>query len=545
MARLQIIDASGREWEFPLSAEGDCTIGRAPDNCVVLNDPRASRYHAHIKFDGEQFKIIDGIRASGELKRSANKVYINGKPYYEHDLNNGDQITIGLSTLRFEQETKESLPAIKYDDRRLGHTQMLVSASEIMSNMLRGGSAPAPSANAEIEALRRKADILAVLYEMSRTLGSVFDLKSIFDKATDIIFRVTPADRVVALLNSGSGPSNSMLQPISMRVRDTRLAEQAAKLSIGRTITRKVMQERVALLSQDAAADERLRGVESIVSQGVRSTICAPLVVESGVHGALYADRLDPFAVFTRDDLELISAIATQAAVAVENTRTHERLAREEVARASYSRFLPEYVVNQMLENPESFKLGGANQIITVLFADIRGFTSLSERARPEQVVQLLNKYFSRMTDIIFAHNGTLDKYIGDGLMALFGAPTVTEEDASNAVATAIEMQQHIPDINRELSNEGFQDISIGIGLHTGEATVGYIGSERRSEYTAIGDTVNLASRLQSISQGGQILISESTAKATADKFSMMPRTAITVKNRMQPVPLFEVEWKR
>jgi len=305
------------------------------------------------------------------------------------------------------------------------------------------------------------------------------------------------------------------------------------------------MKDRVALLSQDAAAEEQFAGVESIVSQGVRSTICAPLVAESGVHGALYADRLDPFAAFKPDDLELITAVAAQTAVAVENARAHERLAREEVARANYSRFLPEYVVRQMLENPESFKLGGVNQTITVLFADIRGFTRLSEHAKPEKVVQLLNKYFSAMTDIIFAHGGTLDKYLGDGLMALFGAPTATPEDAKNALNAAVAMQRRIIGINEELRAEGFQEIGVGIGLHTGEATVGYIGSERRSEYTAIGDTVNTASRLESNSKAGQILLSAEAAKSAGNRYPLTPREPIAVKNRAQPVALFEVEWQQ
>ncbi|MCA1850752.1 MAG: GAF domain-containing protein, partial [Acidobacteria bacterium] len=310
-------------------------------------------------------------------------------------------------------------------------------------------------------------------------------------------------------------------------------------------ITRKVMRERAALLSQDAAADEEFASVQSIVSQGVRSTICAPLVAESSVHGALYADRLDTFTAFTRDDLELVSAVAAQTAVAVENARAHERLAREEVARANYGRFMPEYVVRQILENPESFKLGGANQTITVLFADIRGFTRLSEHASPEKVVQLLNRYFSAMSDIIFANGGTLDKYIGDGLMALFGAPTATPDDACNAVSAAVAMQRQMAIINEELREQGLTEISIGIGLNTGVATVGYIGSERRSEYTAIGDTVNLAARLESNSQPGQILLSDATAQAAAKTVCpLRPRPAITVKNRVQPVPLFEVDWK-
>jgi adenylate cyclase len=383
---------------------------------------------------------------------------------------------------------------------------------------------------------------------MSKTLGSVFDLNAIFAKATDIIFRATPADRVVALLaeKSVSGDAEDVeLHPVATRARDEKLEAHARKLTIGRTITRKVMKERVALLSQDAAADEQFAGVDSIVSQGVRSTICAPMVAESGVHGALYADRLDPFSAFRPDDLELISAVASQTAIAVENARAHERLAREEVARANYGRFLPEYVVKQILENPDSFKLGGVMQTITVLFADIRGFTRISEHASPEKIVQLLNKYFSAMTDIIFAHGGTLDKYLGDGLMALFGAPTATPKDAGNALSAAVAMQRRLMGINEELRAEGFAEIGVGMGLHTGEVTVGYIGSERRSEYTAIGDAVNTASRLESNALAGQILISDSTAKAAHSRYQLKPRDPISVKNREQPVPLFEVEWQK
>ena len=230
--------------------------------------------------------------------------------------------------------------------------------------------------------------------------------------------------------------------------------------------------------------------------------------------------------------------------VSAENRPKARALAREEVARANYSRFLPEYVVKQILENPDSFKLGGVNQTLTVLFADIRGFTRLSEHAPPERVVQLLNNYFTAMSDIIFAHGGTLDKYIGDGLMALFGAPTATPDDACNAVAAAVAMQRRIGVINEQLRAEGLSEIAIGIGLHTGVATVGYIGSERRSEYTAIGDTVNLAARLEQNSQPGQILLSDAAARAAEKsncKFS--PRPPITVKNRVQPVPIFEIDY--
>lgn len=555
MALLKITDASGRQWEYSFSAQSPCTIGRAPDNTVVLDDPRASRYHAHIKTtDDVTFTLVDGAMINGELRRSANKVFVNGGPHYEYQLKNGDRITIGASTLRFEQRAEERTTDVRYDDKPLGHTQLVVSANDVMQTVLHKSAENLPSATTSqsrdkvLEALQRKANILSALYEMSKTLGSVFDLEAIFAKATDVIFRSTPADRVVALLAEGNGtenPEDVKLNPIAMRARDESLTNHARKLSIGRTITRKVMKDRVALLSQDAASDEEFAGVDSIVSQGVRSTICAPLVGESRVHGAIYADRLDPFAAFKPDDLELISAVAAQTAIAVENARAHERLAREEVARANYSRFLPEYVVKQMLENPDSFKLGGVNQTITILFADIRGFTSISEHAPPEKIVSLLNRYFSAMTDIIFAHGGTLDKYLGDGLMALFGAPTATPEDASNALNAAVAMQRRLLGINSELRQEGLSEVGVGIGLHTGEVIVGYIGSERRSEYTAIGDAVNTASRLESNARGGQILISDATAKAARSRYKLQPRDPITVKNREQPVVLWEVDWQK
>ena len=554
MALLHITDAGGRAWQLPLSPQGVCTVGRAPDNRVVLNDPRASRYHAHVRFRNGVYVLVDG-GVDGKL--SANHVFVNGEQRLEHPLRDGDVIQIGASRLRLDlsDERKAPAPEARFEDKPLGHTQLLVSANDVIRAALGARTASPATAeraaaaqNAELEELRGKARILALLYDMSKTLGSVFDLDPIFEKACEVIFSATPADRVVALLRDERdqrGDGEDDLVVVAMRVRDEARAAHARKQPIGRTITRKVMRERQALLSQDAAADMEFAGVHSIVAQGVHSTICAPLIADTRVHGALYADRLDPFTSFTRDDLELVSAVAAQTAVAVENARAHERLAREEVARANYGRFLPEYVVRQILENPDSFKLGGVNQTLTVLFADIRGFTRLSERAAPDRVVQLLNNYFTAMSDVVFAHGGTLDKYIGDGLMALFGAPTATPDDACNAVAASVAMQRRMEDINAQLRADGLSEIAIGIGLHTGVATVGYIGSERRSEYTAIGDTVNLAARLEQNATPGQIILSEATVRAAAGPgCDFRPRPPITVKNREQPVPIYEVDWR-
>src|ERR1043165_5508330 len=256
MAHLKITDASGRQWQFSFLPQGTVTIGRAPDNTVVLDDPRASRYHAHItQTDEQNFTIVDGAVINGQLRRSANKVFINGEPRFEHKLKNGDRVTIGASTLRFEQPVEERTTDVRYDDKPLGHTQLLISANDVMSTVLRSKdeATTSPQRDKVLENLQRKANILSALNEMSKTLGSVFDLNAIFEKATDIIFRSTPADRVVALLAEQDGSEN--LTPIAMRARDNKLEAHARRLSIGRTITRKVMKDRVALLSQDAASD--------------------------------------------------------------------------------------------------------------------------------------------------------------------------------------------------------------------------------------------------------------------------------------------------
>ncbi len=571
-ALLKITEPNGRVWEFTLEPGTTYSIGRAKDNDIVLNDRRASRKHARVIPSDDRFTVVDGYLENGGLVRSVNHVFINGSPMLEKVLESGDMVMVGESRLEFVQTgaagTSGPLPeilkrsisdehfdsgpataaseAVNFDDKPLGHTQVQISANAIIFRQSHLSIETAAATPEEIKDLRRKAKMLELLYEMSRSIGTVFDLKQIFEKATDLIFRGTPADRVVALIADETVDGKILdysLFPIAVRTRDENTDKLTSNLTISRTITLKVMREKVAVLSQDAKTDELFLGSDSIVSQGVRSTICAPLITESNVHGVLYADRLDPFATFTADHLEMISAVAAQTAVTVETVKAHKRLAREEVARANYSRFMPEYVVKQLLESPNSFRLGGANQQVTVLFADIRGFTAISEKEKPEKVVNLLNRYFSVMTEIIFEFGGTLDKYIGDGMMAIFGAPTAGEEDALNAVKAAVTMQKRLGPLNAELGAEGYGSISVGIGLHTGEATIGYIGSNKRSEYTAIGDTVNLASRLESNAAGGQILMSEATAAASGNLIPVNVRDPLTVKNRTQPVNVLEVRW--
>ncbi|HNU09196.1 MAG TPA: FHA domain-containing protein, partial [Pyrinomonadaceae bacterium] len=289
-ATLKITDATGGSWDIDLAPDSVYTIGRSKENSVVLNDRRVSRHHAQIFCDGDAVRIIDGIVVGGEIKRSVNRVFVNGQPTLEKYLDDNDVITIGESSLVFQRvetpvavyepamqefstlpvtaepaglvpdtedaprSSSTAIPpvpaapvptALRYDDQPLGHTQMLLSAEKIIgksvTSMEAGLTTPA-----ELKSLRRKAETLEMLYELSKTLGNVFDLKEIFIRATDLIFRGTPADRVVALLAEETVDGKILdysLVPIAMKARDAQLEKLTEKLPVSRTITQRVMRE--------------------------------------------------------------------------------------------------------------------------------------------------------------------------------------------------------------------------------------------------------------------------------------------------------------
>ena len=216
-----------------------------------------------------------------------------------------------------------------------------------------------------------------------------------------------------------------------------------------------------------------------------------------------------------------------------------EKRSREQTVRI-FNRFLDPRVVGSLVaqgETPQS--LSGRAREITVLFSDIRGFTTLSEKRSPEEIVSLLNRYFSLQVEIIFRHGGTLDKFIGDAIMAFWGAPQDDPQHAQHAVAAALEMEQSLLRFKEELGEDG-KDFDVGIGIHTGKAVVGFIGSEARMDYTAIGDTVNLSSRIEGLTKGvARILVSGDTVAHCRNAFDFSPTGSYKVKGRSQEVELF------
>jgi adenylate cyclase len=209
----------------------------------------------------------------------------------------------------------------------------------------------------------------------------------------------------------------------------------------------------------------------------------------------------------------------------------------------TFSRFVSKDVYDQLVADPAAARVGGARREMSVLFADIRGFTTFTERGRPEDVVAQLNEYFSRMVDVVFTHRGTIDKFVGDMVMALFGAPVADPDHADHAVRAALDMLSALSGLNAAWAEAGKPPLEIGIGVNSGDMVAGIIGSDTVMSYTVIGDAVNLGSRLESLNKeyGTRLIISEATRARLKGRYDMKPLGAVTVKGKSEPVSIFEV----
>jgi len=529
---------SGDSFEFDLTRD-ETHIGRAADrNDVVLEASQVSRQHAIIKRSRQAFTLID--------LNSANGTFMNGERVKEHVLRNGDSFSISKFTVEFKDAA--GAPSVRYASHEIEGTMVMRTPGEIsavipqMDKAAISQTGPGSKSVLDyVEVLRKKAETLARIYELNQMLGSDFSQEEIFRKVSEMVFRLTSADRFLVLLkDSDSGE----LSTVAAEFRNPGSAQAGAEVTISKTVVDRVIAERISVLSFDTHSDQRFVEAKSIVMQKISSVMCAPLLRKNDVLGVIYVDCRETLKLLREDDLDLLNAVAAETSIAVDNALTHKRLVREELARAKYRRFMPPHVVDEILKSPNTLHLGGSNSCITALFSDIRGFTSMSEKLQPQVVVQILNEYFAEMTPIVFDHQGLLDKFMGDGMMALFGVPYACDTAASNAVAAAIAMQRQMTVVNEELKTLGLSEITIGIGVNTGTATVGYIGSRDRTDYTAIGDSVNLAARLEQRAEAGQILISRSTLDAIGGQFPVRPCDRIMVKGKQESVEIYEVLWQ-
>jgi adenylate cyclase len=532
MYKLSYLDADSQQKEFTFST-GEIIIGRSPDCQVCLKDFGISRQHAKIVGDERGARIVD--------LKSKNGTQVNGVPVVEAPLKDGDRILLGKFQITFQkalagkvvlEEAKPLVPESGTIIRSIGDIQKMLAVAET------GTGAAVPEAK-KTEDIEKSNRILRVLTKVAETLIAVRPVEEVLQQVMDIVFDHIQADRGFLMLSDESEASKL----IPMVIKHRRTTGDPGKITISRTIADKVIQDRVSILTSDAMVDSRFTAGDSIRIQGIRSAMCAPLWNKEEVIGIIFVDSLMLTNCFTANDLDLLTALANYAAVAVERARLNQKIVREEKKRERLGRFLSPQVANRILSHSDSGSIElGAPEVreVSVLFADIVGFTTMSEKMSPSAVALLLNDYLSRMTDVIFRYEGTLDKYIGDAIMAVFGAPLDMPDHAERAIRTGLEMRERLIEFNNE-RREG-QTLRIRIGINSGKAVAGEIGSVNKMEYTVLGDTVNTASRLESsVAKPMMVVIGENTFEMVKGLFEVRALGKVTLKGKANEVTVYEV----
>jgi len=283
------------------------------------------------------------------------------------------------------------------------------------------------------------------------------------------------------------------------------------------------------------------RSTSLIVSEGLRSSLTCPLVARDETIGFIFFSSCDEDAYYDQH-VELFQQIAGELALTLEKSRAYEDLfLRNEFLRKVFGQYVTNEVAEAALRSDGPLTLGGERKQVTVLMADLRGFTPMSEILTPEEVVDALNVFLGAMTDIVMKHGGSIDNFIGDALMAVFGVPVSKPDDTARAVACAIEMQNAMVHVNSEIGGRGLPDLNMGIGLSTGEAVAGNIGSQMRLKYSVIGSTVNLSARIEAMAGAGQIFASKRTHDEVADQVASSGHLNVQLKGMSGPVPIYEL----
>ena len=521
MAKIIVLGSDGRrEYELAVAVT---TIGRHPDNVVQILDRIVSKEHAQV------IRQPTGRYLYRDLG-SLNGSFMKGERVGEHLLGEGDEITLGSTQLLFVEQTpsEAALQRVTIEPEAANETlirqrlQASPSSREFLPERDIG----------DLEVLRRDYEKLRLAHELQRAIGLEVDIDLLLEKIIMKAFELIPADRgVILMMEDGDA------RPRIARSRDGRHEQ----IVLSRSILAEVTQHKTAVLSADASVDSRFAGAHSIILQGIRSTMTVPLVHHDELLGVMHLDSMVATGAFGEKDLQLFAGIASQAAVAIHNSLLARKIEQEAKTRAQFQRLLSPNLVDQVVAGKLQLEKGGALHEVTALFSDIRGFTAMSEKQEPQEIVRMLNEYFELMVDVVFKYQGTLDKFVGDEIIALFGAPVDVPEAELHAVECALDMQRVLKDFNRTRMAEGQEEIRVGIGINTGPMVTGAIGSSRALQYTAIGDAMNLAARLCSAAKPDQILVSEYAYKKIADRVAAVAMPPMRFKNKSQEQRVYNV----
>jgi adenylate cyclase len=534
MPPFRLVSQSGDQ-SFELPEGRSLVVGRGLTSDIAIYDPTISRRHAEVTAgpDGVQVRDLG----------SSNGTCINGNRVETGRLTPEDSITFGKVVFRLVGPGGPvaapvlQRPAIAVEGSPAGGQivrQLVVSGGLPPGITSRDGPAAGQLRVSATTGEARQALKLQMLLEVSQKLSAELDLDRLLRAVVDTTFEIMSVDRVTIVL--ASEDTGELVPTISR----TRLGD-SQPLQVPRSIADKVMQERVAVVSQNAPADARFKG-QSILMQSVRSAMCSPLMASADrVLGLLYVDSLTATNTFTDEDLQFLVAFSGFAAIGIKNSRYAEQIRREATVRSNFERYFAPNVAADIVQQDAAIRQGGERRPTTVLFSDIRGFTAIAESMGPDAIARLLSEYFTEMVEVIFEHGGTLDKFIGDAIMALWGAPIAHADDPDRALRAAVAMQRAIARLNERWAAEGRPEIGVGIGINYGEVFAGNIGSHRRLEYTVIGDAVNVAARLCAEASPGEILVTESVLRMARDQVSCEYLPELALKGKAQIVQVYRV----
>ncbi len=372
-----------------------------------------------------------------------------------------------------------------------------------------------------------------LFYELARDLSSSLELDVVLQKVMDRVISLMKASRGFIVLVDATG-----IMSVQMSGGDAD-PEKSKEFLGSRTVIEHVVRTGNAVVSTDASTDDRFKTQQSVIAQNLRSIIAVPLVTKGVVIGAVYVDNPFHASIFEEKDKEFLQAISDLAAIAIDNARQYER---SEFLRQLFELYVNKQVTDYVLarSDRETKFLPGERRQVTVLNSDIAGFSTLTQRMDAEELVRFLNDYFSRMIEAVLEHGGNIDKFQGDGMLVVFGAPNPMTDHAERAFAAAQAMLKEIDGLNSELVAAGKPQVSVGIGLDTGEVVAGHVGSERRLEFTLIGVPVNNSSYLSKV-RPAKVLMSKATRDALPADIGVVDSEPLLLKGAAEKQPIYQL----
>jgi adenylate cyclase len=505
VAELFVVDGRFGGTVFLLSGERS-VVGRSPECDVSIPEPWISSRHALVEKRGDELWVLD--------LDSRNGTWLGAQRVREARLKDGDLVGFGRTN------AKVRIPRRRPAAAPVNATLMRKLVEPLATVAPAAGGGPAASGQRQV----------AILHAIARALADARGLEDGLPRILEALAGAVRAERASLLLMTPGGEmeTRAYLPPGAPPRHSASIIDAA-------------VQARAGIVTVDAQADARFAASGSVFMENIRSCLCVPIWAENRILGALVFDRriVEPF---VEDDLELATVAAYQMALAVERERflEHGRLA-EQQRRRLLRHFSPD-VATAILQQEEQAEDPLAVKVlddVTVLFSDVRGFTRMTEYLPALELAALLREYFHEMTLAVFEEHGTLDKFIGDGLMAVFDAPVSHGDGALRAVRCAWLMQGRLAALNERLPVD--RRITIRVGVNTGRVMAGNFGSPERLEYTVLGDTVNVASRLESIADPGAIFVGRGTFDATRHAFRYRELGARQVKGREVAVEAFQL----